>query len=183
MACKKGEDDPAFSLRTRKARVEGKWRLLEGEVIKTLVDFKSFERVNYSYILKPSKFEVTFSGPNNLPYYATGFYSLNVECSKSGQFILKERAGSYVFEAEGTWDFNAKSGNKKSKEYVNMSVKHTTKGTTSGVLFSQESVNFNYHIKKLRNKRMVLEAQGDLYVDAINELEISFKGYYVLIHD
>ena len=183
VSCRKGEDDPAFSLRSRKARVEGKWRILEGKVIITEVNFSNFTRNNDSYILKPTSYEYTFLGVNNIIYTASGFYSLNLDCSKDGEFILKERAGSYIFESEGNWNFNTKSGNKKSKEYLNLSIKHTTKGTSTGVLFNQGDINFNYHIKELRNKRMVLEAQGDVYVDVKNGIEISHTGYYVFIHD
>ena len=34
-ACKKGENDPFISLKTRKGRITGEWKLVEGTVIET----------------------------------------------------------------------------------------------------------------------------------------------------
>lgn len=41
-SCKKGEHDPGFTLKTRKARVTAEWKLTTGQLIEEIIDGSSF---------------------------------------------------------------------------------------------------------------------------------------------
>src|SRR5688572_16681076 len=107
-ACKKGEDDPAFSFRTRKNRLCGEWRLKSGSA--------SFNSVGYArkYDFDGSNFTQMDTYTGGDPTVYKGKYMLNVDIKKDGTFHLAEMAGIASMEAIGTWHFNKGIGKNKS---------------------------------------------------------------------
>lgn len=179
--CKKGEDDPFFSFRTRRARVEGKWRLQKASVIITTVDFGKGARLNDIFDIADSRFTLTETSSSRVPDIYKGSYIINLDCTKDGSFNLYELFNGKILEATGEWMFNDKSPGKKSKEYINMTIKNTSSGQTSGYfLFNQSSTSFTYRMKELRDKKMVLVVESDIYKDA-NGLEQTYSGEYTFI--
>lgn len=160
--CKKGEDDPSISLRTRKNRLTGEWRLVSGSANLTADGY------NDTY---------TFDGTNvtwtsTLYYPATGKYTLYLVIKKDGTFSVKEVFAGARLEASGTWNFNTGIGEAKKKEKVIFSINEVQSGYTDGDnLFNRFSTNFEYSIKELRNKKLVIHSTGKLFSDA--------KGKYI----
>src|SRR6185436_4431068 len=72
--CKKGEEDPRISLRTRKARLAGEWRLKNGSASYTIDNY------NENYLFDGTRLRMTTTqlGP---PVYYTGTYILNLDIS------------------------------------------------------------------------------------------------------
>lgn len=174
-SCKKGEDDPRISLRTRKARLCGEWRLVSGSM--------SFNSDSYA-----QKFE--FDGSNFTEYdtYTGGYpvvykgkYVLNLNIKKDGTFALSEAAGSNALDASGTWRFNSGVGKRKSKESVIFDITTVNSGNISDKhVFNYNSSSFSYSIKGLRNKELHLEAYELLESNSGND-EVSQNSYFEFI--
>jgi len=164
--CKKGEDDPSVSLRTRTSRLSGEWRLLSGKASITAQGY------NESYTFDGAGMKVNVT--SYYPVVYTGKYMLGLKVYKDGTFFMNENFAGLVLEAEGTWNFNTGVGEHKKKENVIFSIDKVKKGYTYGSnLFNRFSVNFTYSIKELRNKRLVITSEGKFYSDA--------KGNYVTL--
>jgi hypothetical protein len=170
LSCKKGEDDPLISLRTRKARLAGEWRLQDGSAIVAIVNLAKWERYNFSFSFQPSRYILTETG-NNYPISSNGAYLLNLNIDKKGDFNFTEQLATKKITASGTWDFLPRGDKTKSKERIVMDVGKITKGTVSDFhIFHQNSYIFKYKIKELRDKKLVLSAFIETAPDA--------DGYY-----
>lgn len=154
-SCRKGEDDPSVSVRTRKARLAGEWRLESGKSSYTEGAY------NRSYVFDGNNVTLQLSSLNAI--YYTGKYTLSLIIKKDGKFSFKENIAGQVLEAEGTWNFNSGVGKEKNKESVVFFIENVVKGYTDYGIFNRWSTTFAYKIKELRNKRLVIYSQGKIY--------------------
>lgn len=156
--CKKGEEDPSISLRTRKNRLTGDWRLIKGSASYTTDGY------NESYTFDGSSF-VLFQS-YSFPYYYYGKYSLNLKIEKDGSFTFNENHASVILEASGEWNFNTGVGEKKKKEEVTFLIDDVKKGYTNGNnFFNRGATHFVYKITELRNKQLTISTSGKVYTD------------------
>jgi hypothetical protein len=158
VSCKKGEDDPKFSLLTRKARVAGDWHFQEGTINVGTKDSKgSYSALSYK--LEQSKYSVDYIGKG--AHFEYGF-DLSVEFTKDGHVTIHQKMDTLNIETNGTWDFEGKVGKYKNKESINIQL-----GSFTGVsyfyrTFNKGQTNFSYRIKELRNKKMVLVCEEEM---------------------
>ena len=155
--CKKGEEDPSVSLRTRKNRLTGEWRLAKGSASYTTDGY------NESY---------TFDGTNLVlfitqsAYYYYGKYTLSLTIEKDGSFTFNENHSPVILEASGTWNFNTGVGESKKKEEVTFLIDKVKKGYTNGDhFFNRGSTHFVYKITELRKKQLTISTSGKIYTD------------------
>ena len=156
--CKKGEDDPFLSLRSRKARVAGDWHLTAGTKVSTNSGGGgSGSTTTYNYTESSYTYNYV-SGAINTS--TMGVYSLKYEFKRDGTFTKTETSGSNLTTKTGVWNFTAGVG----KEYKNKQ-QITLTFLTSTYMGSNSSNNYTYtgkdmdeafSIKELRNKKMVL---------------------------
>lgn len=129
--CRKGEDDPLVSLRTRKARICGAWKLRTGNEIHTVTDtvIKSSDTTSAYFddnsilvvtitptdttIIK-NTWDYRFTGSHKVTLYKNSSWSrdmnyfINMEINKNGDVALAE---SYTFDRDylyqwlGKWKF------------------------------------------------------------------------------
>ena len=99
-SCRKGENDPLISLRTRKARVTGLWKLESG---------------TYNYV-SPGiiNLEVEYDGENaterlNGKFKEAYDYSIEFKISKNNTFERVIVARGFSKTEKGNWFFNKKS--------------------------------------------------------------------------
>jgi hypothetical protein len=168
LSCKKGEDDPAISLHTRKARLAGNWRVESGNF--------NFSQDGYKFSYLFNGTELSYNDPWTL---GKGKYLFNIIISKNGTFTLSEIITGSIIDAAGTWSFNSGVGETKKKEEVIFYIRQVNKGQTWNGFFNQSCATFKYSIKELRNKKMVLEESG-LFYSHDNE-PITFGTSYTLI--
>ena len=145
--CKKGEEDPFMSLRSRKARLTGEWKM---------TDFKA------SYYEDGTMYD-------QYTYDGTYMTSTDGDLYTFSQEFTFEKDGTYeqvsVMEGEtstteGNWVFMGKSkeADIKKKEYVLLD-----ETTLTGDGYVTTYSNFSdgnavaYHIKKLSNKEIIME--------------------------
>ena len=178
--CKKGEDDPLFSLSSRKARMEGEWRFVSGDLVIGATDLKNWTRYNEVYVFKGSGYEKTATGVSH-PIVSKGTFILSLSIKKDGHFSLEEIFDGKTLLADGNWDFNSGVSSKKGKSEVSFEITNVSKGVSGGYhLLNQSSVNFSYKIKELRSKRLVLKIEKLVYEDSNGPRE-TFQGEFVFI--
>jgi hypothetical protein len=157
-ACKKGEDDPFISLATRKSRVEGEWRLEKADVTVGIKDSTGFYG-SLIYEITADKYNQRVTGTGMA---FNGSAALSLSFTQDGLFTLKQTMDSLSLTASGTWDFYGKVGESKNKESISMHL-NTAKGNTNQFSFFNKSFfQFNYKIKELRSKKIVLVCDKEM---------------------
>jgi hypothetical protein len=162
-SCKKGEDDPFLSFRSRKARLVGDWNLTGGSSILTYYD--TTQTISY----KINSVDINFSTPSS-GIFASGTvpYTEDWAIRKDGTFkILKK--GQYSVTMEGFWSFANKDNNMGLKNKECLILRVTSQKYIYAGGFKEESYEFEgaycqistYNIKQLKNKEIVLTNEGN----------------------
>lgn len=154
-ACKKGKDDPAFTLASRKARVSGDWKLEKAEINFGAKDTSGSANY-YKYMLTQSSAHYL-----NLSTGVTADAPASIKLSftKTGEFNLRQTIGPAVVDAKGTWDFLGKGRGYKNKERIEIRINGFSGYSDYLFMFNMTLTDFSYTIKELRNKKMVLVAE------------------------
>lgn len=143
--CKKGENDPLISLKSRKARATGSWKMTAGELT-----------------ISSSGMSVTavFDGANVTVLGATSPYTMEVVLEKDGTFKRTTNDDGTVIIETGTWDFNSGVGEAKKKEQIILyTLVYTEDGNTETYTGTDAPVEY-LKIDELRNKKMVVKMEG-----------------------
>lgn len=180
--CKKGEDDPFLSIRSRKARVAGEWSLTSGTA-------SYMNSNNNGSNQSSSSSNITYSGTSYTEVWSytsgsftdngtdTEAYTLKMTFEKDGNFEMTETMGVDLYSKKGTWNFTGGIGEHKNKQQV---VIHFTSEVATGGYFNNKTGNatdVTFDLKELRSKKMVLVAEDGSVDDSGLE---SFKMEYVL---
>lgn len=170
VSCKKGENDPAFTLLSRKARLEGNWKMKEGSLTVGIKD-STGAYGGIVYKLQADKYDLTFPGNGGR---FDGPCKLNISFTKDGLVKLEQQMDSVSITASGTWDFQGKVGKAKNKERITVQLSQLTGYSNRLDLFNKSVYTFTYRIKELRNKMLVLAADEEMI-----EIYKNGVGYYV----
>lgn len=174
-SCKKGENDPFLSLRSRKARLVGEWSLKNG--------LENYQINNIDIKIEYSEDQKTI---NSNEYK----YSEKLNFKKDGTYEWITKDNNATITEKGTWEFGRKNKKLeyKAKETILLHISETT--TTGGDISETEYFNgdFILHeginnlkqlvLKELRNNKLVIEAKGEHIVDEQTtsyELEKTFE--------
>jgi hypothetical protein len=152
-SCKKGENDPFISLQSRKARINGNWKLKEG-TSRSYYEYKDGTRMEtetYIESFTSSAFEKEVYSGSSLVYQSQGTYSSKIEFKKDGSFTWKILEDGFAYSRSGSWNFNSGVGEAKSKELLVLTVleRDQTKITTN-------QITEIFKIKELRSNKLVL---------------------------
>ena len=164
---KAGEDDPAISLRSRKSRMAGKWKV-------TRVNYSSiWDRIPV-YVSRKIKFEngvFTYNsyskdiGLQETRIDTSGNYEWNIEFSRSGSYDNLLMINGSKREVNGTWEF-------ASRDSINIS----SIGFLTDAGFFRELIPFfyqgKYYIKQLRHDKIVFFANNDFSGGELVNMEI-----------
>ena len=160
--CKKGENDPFLSLRSRKSRLEGNWVIVKEEVSETNINGSTTEIMQSVY---DGKMKITTTtttvGTISTTVIDTVKYTVNFDIKKDGNYkmIAANENKIDIVTTEGTWLFLGKSklNDLKNKEAILLT-------TTKQVVSSNPVANsVNYEnlngltivIDALKNKEMM----------------------------
>ncbi len=174
--CKKGAEDPAISLRSRKARLAGSWHMIEGVAGVTILNPK---KAAYSLGLvlngtQASASQTEAGGPPTLYIFP---FTLSLDIKKDGTFTMTEANGSTILIASGKWDFLTGVGDAKKKEEVLFVIQNISNDETYGHFFNCESTEFKYKIIELRNESIILECGNKVYLSAGGD-NVGYTGTY-----
>ena len=158
--CKKGEDDPAISLRTRKARLSGEWTLIAGDYSRLYQSGSSgtSEIIIYSEDSYLST-STLVSGASVLTSTYTISHSLKINFKRDGTFSYVESKGNSVSLISGTWRFLGKNGDNKNKERIKIEdISITGYPSVFNFIFSDDGT-LSFNIIKLKNNKIILGNQ------------------------
>ncbi len=150
-SCKKGENDPFFSFRSRKARLVGEWHLSSGKAI------FSGQNGNQS---------VTFDGSYGTTSEGHFTFMDKITIRKNGEFLRVTYNGDYINNQEGYWVFGSeiKKEGLKNKEYVELYVtKEVDRMVGYGINYVYEGTKcpmYRLKLDELRNDKMVIILDG-----------------------
>jgi len=154
-ACKKGANDPGISLKSRKARLTGEWKLSEG----TETDVSGGSSTVYTYTGSTCSYS---SGGTTV----TSPYSEKITFDKKGTFEMVRTSGSDLSTYKGSWYFGGKDKeldlkNKESVVILVTSVVETSGGTTyTGTYTGSDVQMITFNIDELKGKEMIVLLDG-----------------------
>jgi hypothetical protein len=157
--CKKGDDDPAISLRSRKARLTGVWTLTDANY--TVAGKNT--TTTYQFDAKTGIMTQTFSG-GSFSYSNNYTYSRTLTINKDYTYKdVEVQNGNYTVTTEGYWFFAPKNKdidvrNKERVVFQKTKVTVDNKGNVSyntyaGTSNSQTDI---IDLKELRNKKITI---------------------------
>jgi hypothetical protein len=156
-SCKKGENDPAISLKSRTSRLTGDWEVSKA----TMKDMSGGTIDTYTY--SDGTIVATFSGGSSV----TGTYTWKITIEKDGTYKTERTeivsGTSYTEKEEGRWYFldKNKDNDVKAKEWIVMQVTNRTTmyGSTINT-YTYEGDNFTYYsIDQLKSKEVVMKQE------------------------
>jgi len=162
--CKKGENDPFLSLRSRKAKITGEWKLKSGNSSYTYND--TTETITYH----ETKVDVVYSTSDSGTIASVSIsYTERWTINKDYSFKIIQNNFDYYIEYSGYWNFYYKDKelDLKNKEAIIFRV--TSKKivyTISGVNNSDYTYSgtycptFLFFIDKLTNKKIIVKYEG-----------------------
>ncbi|MEI6766094.1 MAG: hypothetical protein WCM76_10655 [Bacteroidota bacterium] len=151
-SCKKGDNDPGISFKSRKSRLVGEWNVTKGKLTQT--SGGSVATMTYD----GSSYSVTSGGTTT-----TGTYTFEYSILKDGKYTSKETrtvAGATTsYSYEGFWYFLDANKNlqAKNKERVAFQcTKYTyTSGTTTTIQTYTGDNPDEYYLDELKGKEMI----------------------------
>lgn len=160
-SCKKGENDPFLSLRTRKARVVGEWKVVSSssEEVDTNGDktTRTFDGTTLT--------EVDYDASSGNTSTSTNTQTEEWTFDKDYSFVYKLTTPSGTQQYDGSWTFMGKSkeGDVKKKENIGLRILKYTSTPTAGVsqttTYSGDQDIFTvYEIDQLKNKEMIIKS-------------------------
>ena len=174
--CKKGEEDPAISFRTRKGRLSGEWVMKSGNASQTFLSATK-PPFNQNFSFNGSKVELNETEAGGPAIIYTGAYNLTLNVKKDGAFNFRENFAGSILEANGHWNFERRSADAKNKEEVEFTIDATTKGATIGHVFNQQQITFSYKLVQLANKDLKIEALTKSFISS-NGDQVNFTSRY-----
>lgn len=159
--CKKGPDDPFISLRSRKARVTGDWKMTSGKATYSgsstggTSTYNGSSALTYDGSNYVSETKYT-AGSINYTDSDNGTYMLKVSFKKDGTFEWEEIQDGDVSSSKGTWNFTGKIGDAKNKEQIVLFMTSESTPGNSNTTSTGNQPSMTFKIKELRNKKMVL---------------------------
>ena len=188
-SCKKGENDPLFSLSTRSNRLSGNWEVVKEEIKETITKNNVGDT---SYVIN-SIYNGTYKATatqysildTTFTHHDTIYYKEEIKFTEDGKYFksFKMSDNSNTIETEGNWIFLGKSeaNNLKNKEALLLTTtKHLqTDGTTTNINNYTNTDGITYVINQLKNKELILTVDKTYRNDeGLNLSSISVKTTY-----
>lgn len=168
IGCKKGDGDPFISLKSRKARVEGDWKVTMykatgsyssgGSSPNTQSYSETYDGTTWTTnvtsngtVLTPSSSAVTYT----YSFTKDGTYKMHKDELPAGGTTKTIR------DEEGTWNFLAGVGDAKNKEFLSLIVTKSTivsgNVTSTNIYDTRTGSVSTWQINTLKNKEMVVQ--------------------------
>lgn len=155
-ACKKGENDPFLSLRSRKARVAGEWTVTKISSTQTNVSNGTTDVMVISYDGQSYHETVTSTtGGVSQTSSSTSTVSLKLTLEKDGTYTETYVENGDTQVIKGTWIFLAKSKENDLKNKEAILLTETSHESNSGSNVQTGLDGQTFVIDQLKNKEMV----------------------------
>jgi len=157
--CKKGENDPFISLKSRKSRVAGDWKITSGsgtDVSGTNTTTWTYDGATYTQTNPTASFALAMT----YTFEKDGTFKSNSLESSTGY--------SQTTDETGTWNFTSGVGEMKNKSQIvimtlsstQVTVIGTTSNTTVDTYTGDNAPTAIYDIDQLKSKEMIWKWKG-----------------------
>jgi len=177
--CRRGEDDPFISFRSRKARVTGKWKMTSYKTTYNYTESSGF--TTEIFIGNGSTYTFTDLNSYGVNSSKTGTFTYEITFKKDGSYTAQINEDGEITNIEGKWNFTRGVGDMKDKSQITLyetSYKdRDDTNTSTGHYF-----NDTYDLKELRNNKMVWyrkytdTSTNPYYYSHSEEVEIVFEA-------
>jgi hypothetical protein len=159
--CKKGEDDPLFSIRTRTNRISGDWELnsAKWQFNDTITEFESGNLIRKVKDIAIDTVEYLYK----MSFLKDGSYTINIESKfKQSHFYSGSPEFTLFVEEKGKWSFTGGYGDTKKGEYLLKVMETRTEsfsnqGSNLSVINKVNPIEAElYYIKELRFEKLVI---------------------------
>lgn len=154
-SCKKGEGDPALSLRSRKARLAGEWTVSAGKGSQT----SGSTTITWTY---DGAQQIT-TYPSPLPQ-GTDKFTLTMTIEKDGTWTSTltdtDTNPDPNYVESGTWNFTGGVGEEKNKSSIVMMVTSRNDGSSTVTYTGSDAPTYMYDIYQLKNKEIIVKTAG-----------------------
>jgi hypothetical protein len=156
--CKKGAEDPSFTLLSRKARLARGWTMQEGSASVTTSLPKNDTCYYYEFAGGNADLKIQSSASVTTSSFP---YELTISFNKDHTFSYKEESGSLVIEGSGEWSFGAGKDGSKKKEFVHLVTTKMKEGwSISNSPFTRNSTTIDYQIVGLSADQLHLSSSA-----------------------
>ncbi len=181
--CKKGENDPLFSLRTRTNRLSGTWELKKAEWIKadTTTYFENGLQVEQT----PNNTSDSLPTTIIFEFESNGNYSIDKTYNYPDDFFNNGSiAYEFLYFERGIWNFAGGKNDIPSKSQLVLIKEYSEEKNSIGgadveaIEIENPTNGFIYNIKELRNDKLVLYYSSTMNTEdgaIINSAELTFE--------
>lgn len=181
-SCQKGEDDPVISLRTRKARLSGEWKVVsyQAELDGLEISYEGGE-INYR---RGDTFDLSIPFTWTAVFDKEGTYHF-IQTSDYPADTANEAPVAYTLtgEEKGIWEFTGGNNAPSKSQLLLMATEIRSTRSDQGsnievVTIDQPHQGDVYDIRELSNKDLVLtyeETVAFAFGKAVNKAEIKLK--------
>ena len=156
-SCKKGENDPFLSLRSRKARFAGEWTYSAGSGSNT----SGSNTTNWTY-----DGAVETTTPGNFTDKYTQTYTIEKDGTFTSVYTDNNTSTAVVTTYTGTWNFLGGVGDVKNKSSVVMHMLTITSGSTTVTYTGDNAPTSIMDIDQLKNKEIIIISKGSTSLPA-----------------
>lgn len=151
---KKGEEDPFISIKTRKARITGEWKLVSGEMSVKFLD----TTITWTHAGSKMKVKLNEIFLGEYAYFET------LSIDKKGKYNQARTEDGDVYAWEGNWYFGGTNKDLGIKNKETITFIYSERSTPSD-RYSYVGLNANYvyYIERLTDKDLVIEMQYSYY--------------------
>lgn len=160
-SCRKGEDDPFLSFRSRNARLSGKWELVESS--KRYEQREDLKIIATTFKLNGGTMEVIQSQLGRPNLIGEFDYSERIEFDKDGTYDheIKEEGERYINRGNWMWIHENEQEDVGDMEAIVLTITESNEGYTySGKTNPPQSI---WVFKRLSNKNLVVEIDQQYY--------------------
>lgn len=150
--CKKGEEDPFLSLRSRKARLEGEWKLNSGTSTYSQPSSNTNTTTTFT-----NTTQTTTGTVWGLPVNNTSPYTFTIKMNKDGTYESTINDDGDITLEKGRWTFAGGTGDYKKKEQVVMSPTSVTDENGNTTTYANSDYSSAYDLVMLKNKEMKIK--------------------------
>jgi len=150
--CRRGEDDPFISFRSRKARVTGKWKMTS--IKRTSNETDNFGSTTVIFTANGSTYTRTEQKSNGTNFSKTGIYTYEITFKKDGSYTGQINEDGNIANIEGKWNFTGGVGDMKDKSQITL-YETSYKDRDYTNTFTGHYFYDTYDLKELRNNKMV----------------------------
>ena len=167
-SCKKGENDPFITLRSREARLTGEWSIKSGII--TNENNGIIRTTNYT----STNYIVTESGVN----IDTVAFTKKVTIEKDGTYQIEKSIDGKISTEQGNWVFGRESKdlNLKNKEYVIFFVTSEIINGTTNVYSGKDVKSYIWILNQLKNKEIIISVNSTIIkgTDVVKNIGVVF---------